>query len=458
MKTKHTLTVFACIILSSSYFIGFSQQNSNYTYTENKEAAANLISAFNTMHKTENVINWKDTKPCKVKDLMGKVSPSIIAIDTSSIAFAINGIYSTIRPPITSETLDKGMFNTLEDRALNAINNSKNFTDFVNGFTGKDIGDIKGERTSSSGMVYKDIDEIRSYYKSLKNFFDGLEFTPKHDRDLNSNCRSEATSNVKIIKFNYPKITWEISTYVTVNCVCNNGLDPAEVKSGSYEYTATLNGVFTHAKMTFNQPKDSKITILSLECCAAKEEEPISSEPLTDDIKDLMPDQYIGGGVGIGAEQDFEEISYCISAEYLKKLTYGSDENAWYAGVEVGYSGWSFNDSNSNRIKIGPKLQYHTAVTPSKQTQLVVGLMGNYNFGTSDNGFSKDDVTGIVGCAYGGVNIRVCENWSLFGQFPVFIYESTTFKSEAGSEFKTDGTSLLLNKDNPLKLGVRYKF
>ena len=274
---------------------------------------------------------------------------------------------------------------------------------------------------------------------------------------MNGNCRTEATSDVKIIKFNYPKITWEISTYVTVNCVCNNGLDPTEVKSGSYEYTATLNGIFTHAKMTFDQPKDSKITIHSLECCAIKEE-PISSEPLTDNIEDLMPEQYIGGGVGIGAQQDFEEISYCVSAEYLKKLTNGSDENAWYVGAEAGYSGWSFNDSKSNRIKIGPKLQYHTAVTPSKQTQLVVGVMGNYNFGTNDNGFSKDDVTGIVGCAYGGVNIRVCENWSLFGQFPVFIYESTTFKPESGGEFKTDGTSLLLNKDNPLKLGVRYKF
>ncbi|WP_203256574.1 hypothetical protein [Hyunsoonleella ulvae] len=453
MKAKHTLTLLACI----TYFVGFSQQNTNYRYTKNQEAAANLISAFNTMHKTQNIVNWKDTKPCKVKDLMGKVPTSIIAIDTSNIAFAINGIYSTIQPPITSETFDKGMFNTLEDKALNAINNSKNFADFVHGFTGKDIGGIKGERTSSSGMVYKDIDEIRSYYKSLKKFLDGLEFTPKHDNDLNGNCRTEATSDVKIIKFNYPKITWKISTYVTVNCICNNGLDPTEVKSGSYEYTGTLNGIFTHAKMTFDQPKDSKITIHSLECCAIKEE-PISSEPLTDSIDDLMPEQYIGGGVGIGAQQDFEEISYCVSAEYLKKLTYGSDENAWYVGAEVGYSGWSFNDSKSNRIKIGPKLQYHTAVTPSKQTQLVVGLMGNYNFGTNDNGFSKDDVTGIVGCAYGGVNIRVCENWSLFGQFPVFIYESTTFKSEAGGEFKTDGTSLLLNKDNPLKLGVRYKF
>lgn len=458
MKTKQTLTAFACIILSCSYFIGFSQQNQNYRYTKNQEAAAGLISAYNTMHQTQNIVNWKDTKPCKVKDLMAKVSPSIIAIDTSNIAFTINGIYSTIEPPRTSETFDKGLFMTTEDRALNAINNSKDFAGFVKGFTGKDIGDIKGERTSGSGMTYKDIDEIRRYYKTLKKFFDGLEFTPKHDNDMNGNCRTTATTRLKVIKFNYPKITWEISTYVTITCVCNNGLDPTEVKSGSYEYTATVAGAFTHTKMTFDQPKDSKITILSLECCAVKEkEEPISSEPQTAYIEDLMPDQYIGGGAGFGAAQDFDEISYCLSAEYLKKITYGSDDSAWYVGAEAGYSGWSFNDSSSNRIKIGPKLQYHNGITPSGQTQIVAGIMGNYNFGTTDNGFSKDDITGIVACAYGGVNIRVCENWSLFGQFPIFIYESTTFKSDSG-EFKTDGTSLLINKDNPLKLGVRYKF
>ncbi len=457
MKTNQNLTTIICSIFLCTYFLGHTQQNQNYQYTKNREAAAGLISAFNTMHKTQNIVNWKDTKPCKVKDLMSKVSPSIIAIDTSSIAFAVNGIYSLIKPPFTKETFDKGFFNTLEDKALNALNKSKNFADFVNGFTGKDIGDIKGERTSGSGMVYKDIEEIRRYYKSLKSFIGGLEFTPNHDNEVKGNCRSSATSDVKVKTFNYPKITWEIITYVSVNCICNNGLDPTEVKSGSYTYSATLNGVFTHSKMTFEQPKDSKITIQSLECCAKKEDEPIYSEPKVENIEDLMPDQYIGGGVGFGAEQDFEEITYCLFGEYLLKLS-GNDENAWYVGAEAGYSNWSLNDASSNRFKAGPKLQYHTAITPSNQTQLVAGIMGSYNFGTNDNGFSKDDVTGIIACAYAGVNIRVCENWSLFGQFPFFIYESFTFKSDSGGEFKTDGTTLLLNKDNPLKIGIRYNF
>ncbi|TBN03987.1 hypothetical protein EYD45_08210 [Hyunsoonleella flava] len=457
MKTNQLVSGFLmCFIFFS--LKGYSQDK-KLPYCKNKDAAKELHAAFKTMHAQAKVANWKDNKTCKAKDLISKVDGSMKSVSMTEAIYTINKLYYSFQSPTTKDTFDKGFFTTMEDKGLYSYKKSKNFSDFVSEYTGKSIGDIQGKRTSSSGMEYKDIDVIRRYYNGLKSFFTTLDFNVKYDESVSDNCRRTVLSTIKVAKFSYPNITWEIKTRANVNCVCNNGLDKTEVKSGSFEYTATTSGVLTHPKVTFSQPKDSKITINSLVCCGEKQKDrPISSEPKTEDINNLMPDQYIGGGVGFGATQDFEEISYCFFAEYLKKITYGSDDYAWYAGIEAGYSGWSFNDSNSNRIKIGPKLQYHTALTPSKQTQFVAGIMGNYNFGTTDNGFSIDDVTGIVACAYGGVNIRICENWSVFGQFPVFIYESTTFKSESGGEFKTDGTSLLINKDNPLKLGVRFNF
>ncbi len=175
-------------------------------------------------------------------------------------------------------------------------------------------------------------------------------------------------------------------------------------------------------------------------------------------IEDIIPKQTIGVAVGAGFTQDFDETTFCVSAEYLRRIHISETNKGWYAGVEATYENSSFNDFKSNRFVGGPKLQYNLPITPSQETQFTAGLMTNYTTGTNDFSGFEETFNGFIGCIYGGINIRVNEDWSVGGQFPILVYESLTFEPESGGEFKVDGTSLLVNKSNPLKIFVRKRF
>ncbi|MBN4070614.1 outer membrane beta-barrel protein [Olleya sp. AH-315-F22] len=180
--------------------------------------------------------------------------------------------------------------------------------------------------------------------------------------------------------------------------------------------------------------------------------EPFSTANLLDQDF-LFPEQTFGFGAGVGFANDFDETTFCLSAEYLRKL--GSTENCGlYLGGEATYENSSFNGFKTSTFMLGPKIQYNTPITPSKQTQFVAGVMAQYEFGKIDNNGFNEDVTGIDLCLYSGFNIRVSEKWSIGAQFPILNYEKLTFKSDNG-EFKADNTTLAINKNNPLKIFTR---
>ena len=212
----------------------------------------------------------------------------------------------------------------------------------------------------------------------------------------------------------------------------------------------------TAKKQTFGKAINPTLKIISYQCCPVKEEP--KETALKDDagIQDLMPDQTIGLGVGAGFSQDFDETTFCVTGEYLYQLN-SSEYYGLYVGAEVTHQNTSFGEFKSNKTIAGAKFQYNFSGIPSGETQFVAGLMANYAFGSNENNGFNDDFTGTIFCAYGGVNIRVSENWSVGAQFPFLIFENTTFKPEGGGEFKTDATSLFINKENPLKIIVRRR-
>ncbi|WP_299223485.1 hypothetical protein [uncultured Psychroserpens sp.] len=174
-------------------------------------------------------------------------------------------------------------------------------------------------------------------------------------------------------------------------------------------------------------------------------------------VDELIQKQTIGLAVGAGFGQDFKESTLCFSLEYLRQIN-SSDKKGLYVGAEATYETTSFEEFSSNTLKFGPKIQYNTPITPSQETQLAVGLMGNFATGNNDNNGFEDDFTGLILCAYTGVNIRVSTQWSVGVQLPVFIYEDYTFEPEMGDEFSLDNTTLLVNKNNPAKIVVRHSF
>ncbi|MEW4922290.1 hypothetical protein [Algibacter sp. 2305UL17-15] len=465
MKTKQVptrLIVFLLCLSMSSMYAQVANINNAEKY--NKE----LEEAFKYMVKNAKLLTLNSGKECKIQEIVDRLDvPSymyanIPFLTHSSLTLATN--FEADLNYIKEDTFNKGNFKTISEKSLNAFSNANNFSDYVKGLTGKDIGDIKGEhifaRIDENGNdidpSIKDIDTLKRIYDFYKRLFNSEHIIEKQTPFTSNGCWVYPISKIKIEKIDYPNITYTIKTEGRLDCECEFLGENRTLRKGTFEYKATVTGLYTHSKTSINLPKNPTLTITSIDCCP-KKEEPTETALADDGIQDVMPDQSIGGGAGFGATQDFEDISYCVFAEYLKRINYGSD-NGLYWGLEGSYSNLSFNDASSNRFNIGTKLQYHIPATPSQQTQFVAGIMGSYNFGTNDNGFSKDDVSGIIACVYGGINIRVCEDWSFFCQFPVFIYETFTFKPESGGEFKTDGTSLLLNKDNPVKLGLRYHF
>ncbi|WP_323787489.1 hypothetical protein [Psychroserpens sp.] len=348
----------------------------------------------------------------------------------------------------------KGDFKTISDKALNAFSNTNNYGDFVLETTGKDVGSFTKKENLSLNIFYSLLKKTTTSEKILNDGF----FTSTVE--LSGNCRIEWEPRAKIIKFEYPNITTELKIKVYTSCDCSKKKGNNEIKSGYLEYVATTKGIYTASTVTFGELINPKIKITSMECCPEEvkmEEEPTKTALDEDEgINDLMPAQTIGFGAGAGFSQDFDETTFCVSAEYLYLLN-SSEYKGWYVGAEVSHQNTSFGDFKSNKTMAGGKLQYNISGIPSGETQFVAGIMANYAFGSNENNGFNDDFTGTVFCAYGGVNIRVSENWSVGAQFPFLIFENYTFKPEGGGEFKTDATSLFINKDNPLKIIIRRR-
>lgn len=166
-----------------------------------------------------------------------------------------------------------------------------------------------------------------------------------------------------------------------------------------------------------------------------------------------------GGGVGLGwSDSDGNSTtSYCVSAEFLAKV-FGDDKNpngAGYLGAFATYHGTSSDGLDESLIKAGAKFSYFDRISALNEVQLIYGVQAFYETGSRDISGFEDDITGYGASAYVGVNFRVNNNVSIGVEAPVLTYRSRTFKS-SGSEFKVDGFSAAINKDNPITATARF--
>jgi hypothetical protein len=453
MKTKQIINAFLILFFLSGLTKVEAQNDKDpYSYCLNPDGAKQLFTAFKEMHKNAKVQNFKDDKTCKVKDLIAiEKNRKYKMVSERDAAAIINGLVTKLGVDKTKEKLDIGFLNKT-DNALQAYSKSKSFIDFVKRYTGKGVGDIKGEWKDPSGMVYKDIDQLRRHYNKLKRLFTKDIFSVDIYNEVKNNCRVKRESSFKVLKYSFPKVTWQLKTTVTIKCVCQNGNDNTEIKSGSYEYIATSKGLYSSSKITFSKPIDSKINVLSLECCGYKS--PVEDSSYIDPMP--MPDQTIGYSAGLGFQNDFEEISYCFGAEYLKRISNKKCDT--YLGGGISYEGTSFDGNTTNLLMGGPKIQWHTPINQNGDTQWVNGFKGNYMIGNQKNGDYKDKLSGIQAGIYSGFNIQLNEKTSVGIEIPVFTWEKIKIKPEMGTDYEFDGTSLLLNKGNPAKINFRFRF
>ncbi len=458
MKIK-PITKILCLslILNCSVSVYSQIENDDIPEQVSEDFDKSFLRVFNTMIKNAKLIGTTNKKPCKVEDLLKKIDVSKHGLNMSGSISMFN-LYTLIadrnagRLPL--DKIDKGNFKTINDKALNALSNTTNFSDFVYAFTGKDIGEFKGSLDPSD--EYTELGTLKWYYSSYKSTL--LESLPVDRMNYTSDgCSVNLNSKLLFKKLDFPNIEYTLKTEVIIKCYCYDDKNLEDIKSGILEYEADIKGIFTSSKISFNEVIQPKVKLKSIECCPAQEkkEEPTETA-LNDGIEDLMPDQTIGLGAGVGFAQDFDETTFCITGEYLYQIN-SNEEKGLYVGAEVSHQNTSFGDFKSNKTMAGGKFQYNFSATPSGETQFVAGLMANYAFGSNENNGFNDDYTGTIFCAYGGANIRVSENWSIGLQFPFLIFENYTFEPEFGDDFKVDATSLFNNKNNPLKIIVRRR-
>lgn len=443
MKTKILLQLFL-VIVSTSVLQLQAQDNEKANIFK---ASDQLYEAFNTMHTTAK-FDTRNLK-CNVEQI---VKDYQLVFGQHTFGYTFNYVQETIDNVNTLATLvDKGNYATIFDKLFETFDSSKSYAEFTK--------DITTNNLTVKELPKDKAQNLRLTYGLLKVIHDGGMLT-FHDADRleTGGCSDYTAYRLKLKKKNLGQVTWEIKTTVDIDCNCAFSDKKYDVDLLKFEYTAEISGFFTAKNKTFGKVKNPTLKVLRYQCCLEKEEkeEEPTKTALNDDegIEDLMQNQTIGFGAGVGFSQDFDETTWCVTAEYLYQIN--TDEyKGWYVGGEVTHSNTSFNDFSSSRTVAGGKFQYNFSAVPSGETQFVAGLMANYAFGNNDfNGF-KDDFNGTVFCVYGGANVRISEDWSIGLQFPVLIFENLTFKPESGGEFKTDATSLFINKDNPLKIVIR---
>jgi len=438
MKTKQVIK----IIILSIYITHSYAQESNLT----KNSSVMLYNAFNTMHTNAEL--KKKNLLCGVEKI---VEDYTFVLNKYTFTSTLNYVQQTIDDiNELKDLIDKGAFATKFDKIFEMYEPSMSYSDFIKDVANRSVSELSERENLKLKNVY---DLFKAMDKGGKLTF--------HDADPNEtgDCLDFTSYHLTLKKKNLSQVTWEIKTVVNIDCDCKEKRKKYKLDNLKFEYTAEVSGIFTSSMKTFGRAVNPNLKIINYQCCPEKKEEEQPSETAlnsNEGIDDLMPDQTIGIGAGVGFSQDFDETTFCVTAEYLYQIN--TDEyKGWYVGGEATYQNTSFGDTKSSRTVVGGKFQHNFSAVPSGETQFTVGLMGNYAFGNNEFSGFKDDFNGTIFCAYGGANIRVSEDWSIGFQFPFLIFENFTFRPESGGEFKTDATSLFINKDNPLKIILRRR-
>ena len=459
MKTKPSIVILSIGFILSCSINVFSQQGIS-------DFNKSFENALNTMIKNASLEAKANDDFCKAEDLIGKINPSQNLLNESGVlsTYDVFMVWTNRDGAVLPlEKFEESSFKTISDRALNALSITTDFNNFVYAFTGNHIETFEASEVPLSlERDYSELGRLKWFYTSYKNFFSNPIPITKM-LYFSDDCKVTLNSKLLTKKLDFPSIEYTLNTEVIVDCNCNDDSNPLEIKYGVLDYEADVTGIFTSSKITFDEVSKAKVSVRSIACCpfTKDEEEPAlaalnENGDCDDCIEDLMPDQTIGVGAGVGFAQDFDETLFCFTAEYLYQLN-DDKYKGWYVGAEGSYSNTSFGDISTNKTMVGGKVQHNFSAVPSGQTQFVAGLMANYAFGNNDFNGTKDDFSGTIFCAYAGANIRVSENWSVGLQFPFLIFENFTFKPEGGGEFKTDNTTLFINKDNPLKIILRRR-
>ena len=418
-------------------------------------ATESFSDACNEMIENAVMVNWKGDGVCKPNDLLNLIDNTIKEIDGEyDPKDFIESIYFNSSIPYLGDGYDKGLFLSLGDKGLSAFSSTTSFKDFVAAYTGKDVGDLDLRFDNQNKTSERK--EIESYYRRMQFIFNKTTLIDYYDPEYKPGCDSKVLVTLRVRKFDYPVIDWEIKIKTEINCSCVEESQP--VKMGVYEYSATSTGLLTYDKITFGPPKNPKLEILELECCKNERALGDSGASLDDNEgEDISiggqesenisyPNQFLEVGLGVATAED-EETEFCVAAGIFFEIA-----EMWTGPLYVGArakiqtSSLSSQDFSSTRFSIGPAVEHQVQIGETKN-KWINGVQGAYVFGNREGSGFKDDISGFTAALYSGLDVALNHNITIGVIVPLIEYSSLIFKAEEGDyENKVNTTGFNFNK------------
>jgi len=369
-----------------------------------------------------------------------------------------------------------GLANYEDHLPFLAFTTTDSFEEFVKKIYFKDVRSVNASELKSIRKRY-------NYLKDFKKngFYLGKQKFSKGGCSFNVNNRfvpktwTTKDADKKINSKNWKKwvstINGTLITEVIINCSCK-GKTTKNVKSAVFEYRGggslivkfgerekvTINRInvmsFIH-----NKKSSSEILEKQVECCQKEDisyEEPLL-ENTTKEIG-LVPSQSIGGFVGVGFQENFDEATFCIGAEYLYNISQIGN-NPLIVGGTASYSNTSIFETTISGFAVGPTAQLFTPITPSNSVYITNGISAQYQFGNQDSYGFESSILGVNVLLNTGAHFPLNDKLGVSIMVPVLSFQSTTVKpKEGGESFSDSNLGLFLRNRSAIKVGVRLGF
>lgn len=343
---------------------------------------------------------------------------------------------------------------TTNDVAIDHLGKSKNFADFVRKLTGSEVYEL----SENDQNILLDYYVNHPLKKKVSVHVAGKKFIKAKNRP----CMASSSSELTLTEWkSYPKLKWELSTTITMICDCEQQ-PPADLSEGTVTYKAEIRSTRTNNKLQFNKAKLLGPIHIDAQCCGLEdeyvEEDDENEEPMGPTQEYTPPQQTLGGSAGIGFSQDFEEINYCIGLEYLFQLTqFGA--NPLYAGAHASYGGFSFNGNESSLFQLGASVQLFTPFSDYlNRVHITNGISASYLIGSQTTNGLTDNLNGYSIMLHTGLNLPINENVSISLMVPVVSFQHVSFSNDENAvDISVNETTVLINKNNPLQIGLRFR-
>ena len=397
----------------------------------------------------------KKESECDVQQILG---PQVIP-DTDNIG-SFKFPFRLLGPPndIVRNKLKPHSFNSDMEFVLDAMKSVKTFKQFVRRIS----------TSSTAGLSLREADEFYEYYDHLTRIAKWMH-SGTNKKLTHGACEAEIKYFVRVSKYAYPLIHFELKTVVEIECDCKRFTSPNRFNTAKFEYTAKTVGTITKDIKSFGKALDPKLKLLNHKCCPELEEK---EKDHGMHIEDEKPAYYVGLNGGFGFSDEFDATGFCLTADYVHHMA-DVGNGGLYIGGGAGYETMSGTDFQMNGFMVGPTAELFTPINDSGNLLWINGVSGYYSFGDREVFGFKSTYTGFDAVFRSGLNFRISSSVMVGVEIPIITWKQRTFKDDMrldimdpygegvmfeSNEQKQSGFDFLLNNGNPVKLGFRFTF